>query len=116
MTNGESTDAEVTEVLRSLREYVGIVRLDGLKTSQAWLLHWSGVLPETRDNTAEQTIIRTESWERYCRVLKLALQCREVVKLPIATLRLALPSKPVRREDLDGVRALGQGRKHRAIH
>jgi hypothetical protein len=87
---GESTDAEVTEALESLKQYVGIPRVDGSYNGLAWVLRWSGVSPETRDNLGPFRIVRTRHWERYVQVVKLALRVREPV-------RLALPSKPVRR-------------------
>ena len=99
MIVGESTDAEVTEALESLKQYVGIPRIDGHYNGLAWVLKWSGVSPETRDNLGPFRIVRTRHWERYVQVVKLALRVREPV-------RLALPSKPVRREERFGVRAL----------
>jgi hypothetical protein len=75
MTNGESTDAEVTESLRALRDFQGPVRLDGHSGSRSgtWLLRWSGVLPDYASNTDAKTIIRTESWDRYLKVVRMAL-------------------------------------------
>ena len=109
MTNGESTEAEITAALEAVRTYRGPVRLDGVWSSGAWRLRWCGVLPETLNNTAGETIIRTESWDRYVKVVGMALRAREPVNLvPIS----ALSSKPVGRQDRVGVRAL-DGRRSR---
>ncbi len=103
MTNGESTDAEVTASLQRLREFSGPTRLDGFRSSGAWRLRWCGVSPETRDNTDAETIIRTESWSRYVKVVRMALRAREPVKLPIPTFA---PSKAAGRQSRSAVRAL----------
>ena len=109
MTNGESTDAEITAALEAVRTYRGTVRLDGFWSSGAWRLRWCGVLPESLNNTAGETIIRTKSWDRYVKVVGMALRAREPVNLvPIS----ALSSKPVGRQDRAGVRAL-DGRRSR---
>ena len=110
MTNGESTDAEITAALEAVRTYRGPVRLDGFWSSGAWRLRWCGVLPESLNNTAGETIIRTKSWDRYVKIVGIALRAREPVNLqdPIS----ALPSKPVGRQDRAGVRAL-DGRRSR---
>ena len=87
MTSGESTDAEVTEALEALKAYPWPVRLDGHSHPGTWLLRWAGVSPETRDNADSVTIIRTHSWERYCRVVRMALNCRKPVVLPVYSAR-----------------------------
>ena len=101
MIAGESIDAKVTEALEDLKRYVGIARIDGRYNGLAWVLRWSGVSPETRDNLGPFRIIRTRSWERYLQVVNMALRVRKPG-------RLALSSKPVRREEHFGVRALGR--------
>jgi hypothetical protein len=76
VTDGESTDAEVTAALEDLSKFAGLYRLDG-RFRECWSLRWTGIFPETTE-----LIIRTRSWDRYLKVVKMALGCRRVVTLP----------------------------------
>ena len=93
---GESSDPEVTEALEDLKRYVGIGRIDGRYDGLTWVLQWSGVSPETRDNLGPFRIIWTRSWERYCRVVGMALNCRKPVLLPVYSARARTKPQPVR--------------------
>ena len=96
MLAGESRDPEVTEAMEDLKRYVGIARSDGRYNGLAWVLRWSGVSPETRDNLGPFRIIRTLSWERYCRVVGMALSCRKPIVLPVYSARARTKPQPVR--------------------
>jgi len=91
MTSGESTDPEVAAALESLRRYSGVVRLDAHSHPGFWILQWSGVFPETRNNFGPMTIIRTDSFSRYCELVRLALDCRRPIVLPRYTERARRP-------------------------
>jgi hypothetical protein len=85
MTNGESTDAEVTAALAELGNFVGLYRLDG-RVRECWSLRWTGIFPE-----GTGLIIRTHSWARYFEVVKLAVGMRRRV------MRKAVQSSVLRR-------------------
>ena len=93
---GESTVPEVSEALEGLKAYPWPVRLDGHSHPGTWVLRWAGVSPETRDNGDSITIIRTRSWERYCLVVGMALNCRKPVVLPVYSARARTKPQPVR--------------------